>query len=90
VFWLHWEEGMRSGDWCSQIALRRVAQECYMDVSTVTRAYQLLKSLGLIQRQDPGRDPANPFQQATAVTEIRLPPSLQADLSRSPNRLQIY
>jgi len=89
VFWLHWEEGMRSGDWCSQIALRRVAQQCCVDTSTVTRAYQLLKLLGLIQRQDPGRDPANPFQQATAITEVRLPRTLLADLSRSPNRLQI-
>lgn len=89
VFWLHWEEGMRSKDWCSQIALRRVALECCVDTSTVTRAYQLLKSLGLVRRQDPGRDPANPFQQATAVTEVRLPPSLLLELSSSPNRLQI-
>lgn len=86
VFWLHWEEGMRSGDWCSQIPLRRVARECCVDPSTVTRAYQLLKSLGLMRREDPGRDPGNPFQQATAVTEVRIPRELLVELGRSPNR----
>jgi hypothetical protein len=89
VFWLHWEEGMRSGDWCSQLPLRLVATQCCIDTSTVTRAYQLLKSLNLIRRQDPGRDPANPFQQATAITEVRLPKALVARLSLSPNRLSI-
>lgn len=88
VFWLHWEEGMRSGDWCSQIPLRRVARECCVDPSTVTRAYQLLKSLGLIRREDPGRDPGNPFQQATAVTEVRIPRELLVELGRSPNRIR--
>jgi hypothetical protein len=86
VFWLHWEEGHRAGDWCSQIPLKRVASLCCVDPSTVTRAYQLLKSLGLIQREDPGRDPANPFQQATAVTEVRVPRDLLQEMSRSPNR----
>lgn len=86
VFWLHWEEGMKAGDWCSQIPLKRVAAECCIDPSTVTRAYQLLKSLGLIRRQDPGRDPGNPFQQATAVTEVRVPRELLVELGRSPNR----
>lgn len=86
VFWLHWEEGMRSGDWCSQIALKRVARECCVDPSTVTRAYQVLKKLGLIRREDPGRDPANPFQQATAVTEVRLPRDLLTELHRAPSR----
>ena len=86
VFWLHWEEGMRSGDWCSQIPLRRVARECCVDPSTVTRAYQLLKGLGLIRREDPGRDPGNPFQQAAAVTEVRIPRELLVELGRSPNR----
>jgi hypothetical protein len=86
VFWLHWEEGHRSGTWCSEIPLRRVAAECCLDVSTVTRAYQQLASLGLIRRQDPGRDPANPFQQATAITEVRVPRELLVEIDRHPNR----
>ena len=86
VFWLHWEEGMKSRDWCSQLSLRQVATLCCVDPSTVTRAYQVLKTLGLIRREDPGRDPANPFQQATAVTEVRVPRELLVELSRSPNR----
>ena len=61
VFWLHWTEGRRNGDWCSEIPLKRVARECCIDPSTVTRAYQVLKALGLIRRADPGRDPSNPF-----------------------------
>jgi len=89
VFWLHWEEGMRNRDWCSQVPLKRVASLCCVDPSTVTRAYQLLKALDLIRRQDPGRDPENPFQQATAVTEVRIPRELLTELSRSPNRPQI-
>jgi hypothetical protein len=89
VFWLHWEEGMRAKDWCSQIPLRGVAQQCCIDSSTVTRAYQTLKSLGLIRREDPGRDPVNPFQQATAITEVLIPRALLAELHRSPNRRQI-
>lgn len=86
VFWVHWEEGMRSGDWCSQLSLKRVASLCCIDPSTVTRAYQLLRELGLIRREDPGRDPANPFQQATALTEVRLPRELLTELSRAPDR----
>jgi hypothetical protein len=86
VYWLHWQEGSRHPDWCSEIPLRRVAQQCCLDVSTVTRAYQLLNRLGLIRRQDPGRDPANPFQQATAVTEVRVPRELLVELDRHPNR----
>jgi hypothetical protein len=86
VFWLHWEEGMKSGDWCSEVPIRRVASLCCIDPSTVTRAYQLLKTLGLIRRQDPVRDAANPFQQATAVTEVRVPRELLVELSKSPNR----
>lgn len=89
VFWLHWEEGMRNRDWCSQVPLKRVASLCCVDPSTVTRAYQLLKARDLIRRQDPGRDPENPFQQATAVTEVRIPRELLTELSRSPNRPQI-
>jgi hypothetical protein len=86
VFWLHWEEGMRSGDWSSEIPIKRVARECAIDPSTVTRAYQLLKSLGLVKREDPGRNPENPFCQATAITEVRLPRDLVIELSNSPNR----
>jgi hypothetical protein len=86
VFWLHWQEGMKRGDWCSEVPIRRVAADCRLDVSTVTRAYQLLAKLGCLQRTDPGRDPANPFQQATALTEVRLPRALLAELDRHPNR----
>jgi hypothetical protein len=86
VFWLHWEAGMQNGDWCSEIPLKRVALECCINPSTVTRAYQILKCLDLIKREDPGRDPNNPFQQATAITEVRLPRELVSELSRSPNR----
>ena len=86
VFWVHWEEGMRAGDWCSQLSLKRVASLCCVDPSTVTRAYQVLRQHGLIRREDPGRDPANPFQQATAVTEVRVPRELLVELSRAPNR----
>ena len=88
VFWVHWEEGMKAGDWCSQIPLKLVASLCCVDPSTVTRAYQVLKKLDLIRREDPGRDPGNPFQQATAITEVRIPRELLTELSRSPNRPQ--
>jgi len=88
VFWLHWAEGRRNGDWCSEIPLKRVALECCVDTSTVSRSYQTLKSLGLIRREDPGRDPGNPFCQATAITEVRLPRQFLTELSRSPNRAQ--
>jgi hypothetical protein len=86
VFWLHWEEGMRRGDWCSELALKLVARECCVDSSTVTRAYQLLKKLDLIRREDPGRDPSMPFQQAIAITEVRIPRDLICSLAQSPNR----
>lgn len=86
VFWLHWQEGVQRGDWCSEIPLRRVARECHLDVSTVTRAYQLLGKMGCIRRTDPGRDPTNPFQQATALTEVRLPRELLSELDKYPNR----
>jgi len=88
VFWVHWEEGMKAGDWCSQIPLKRVASLCCVDPSTVTRAYQVLRKLDLIRREDPGRDPGNPFQQATAITEVRIPRELLTELSRAPNRPQ--
>jgi hypothetical protein len=86
VFWLHWEEGMRNRDWCSEVPLKRVAALCCIDTSTVTRAYQVLKTLGLIRRESAGRDPENPFQQATAVTEVRIPRDLLTELARAPNR----
>jgi hypothetical protein len=86
VFWLHWEEGMRRGDWCSELALKFVARECCVDLSTVTRAYQVLKKLDLIRREDPGRDPRMPFQQAIAFTEVRIPRELLCSLNQAPNR----
>ena len=86
VFWLHWQEGLQRGDWCSEVPLKRVARECCLDLSTVTRAYQLLAKLGCVRRTDPGRDPANPFNQATAVTEVRVPRELLIELDRHPNR----
>ncbi len=86
VFWLHWQEGMQRGDWCSEVPLRRVARECCVDLSTVTKAYQLLARLGCLRRTDPGRDPANPFQQAVAVTEVRIPRDLLVELDRHPDR----
>jgi len=86
VFWLHWQEGHQRGDWCSEIPLKRVARECCLDPSTVTRSYQLLSKLGCLRRTDPGRDPTNPFNQATAVTEVRVPRELLVELDRHPNR----
>lgn len=86
VFWFHWDLGAHNGTWCSQVPLRVVASECCLDPATVTRAYQLLKRLDLIRREDPGRDPRNPFQQATAVTEVRVPRALVTTLGRAPNR----
>jgi hypothetical protein len=77
---------MQRGDWCSEIAIRYVARECHLDASTVTRAYQLLAKLGCLRRTDPGRDPSNPFQQATAITEIRIPTELLKQLDRHPSR----
>jgi hypothetical protein len=88
VFWLHWEEGMRRGDWCSELALKLVAKECCIDSSTVTRAYQVLKKLDLIRREDPGRDPSMPFQQAIAITEVRIPRELICSLGQAPNRVR--
>jgi len=86
VFWLHWQEGMRRGDWCSELPLKRVASHCHLDVSTVTRAYQLLARLGCLRRTDPGRDARNPFQQAIAITEVRVPRELLVEFERHPSR----
>jgi hypothetical protein len=86
VFWFHWTEGARNGDWYSQFALHFIARQCEVDSSTVTRAYQILKRLGLIRRTDPGRNAANPFEQATFITEVLVPPGLLAELPAYPNR----
>jgi len=86
VYWYHWDLGAQNGTWCSQVPLRVVARDCCLDPATVTRAYQLLKRLALVRREDPGRDPRNPFNQATSVTEVRVPRELVVGLSREPNR----
>ena len=86
VFWYHWDLGNRNGTWCSQVPIRIVGRDCCLDPATVTRAYQVLKRLELVRRADPGRDPNNPFQQGTAVTEVRVPRSLLVGLEREPNR----
>jgi hypothetical protein len=86
VFWYHWDLGAQNGTWCSQVPLRIVARDCCLDPATVTRGYQVLKRLGLLRREDPGRDPRNPFQQATAVTEVRVPKDVIIALPREPNR----
>jgi hypothetical protein len=86
VFWLHWQEGMRNRDWCSSIPLKRVATLCSLDISSVTRAYQLLAKLGLIRRQDPGRDASRPFERAVCITEVRVPRELLHELGRFPDR----
>lgn len=86
VFWFHWREGMRSGDWCSAVPIKVVAARCRLNVSTVTRAYQVLDEHKLISRDSSGHDPNNAFQRATAVTEVRLPRELVTQLSRMPKR----
>jgi hypothetical protein len=86
VFWFHWDAGHRNGSWCSQIPIRAVAEACCMDPATVTRAYQLLQKLGLLRRESSGRDPTCPFQQPVALTEVRIPRTLLAELAREPNR----
>jgi hypothetical protein len=86
VFWYHWDIGHQNGSWVSQVPLRIVAKECGVDVATVTRAYQWLKARGLVRRVDAGRDDANPFRQATALTEVFLPRELVKRLVAEPNR----
>ena len=86
VFWYHWDIGHQNGSWVSQVPLRIVAKECGIDVGTVTRAYQWLKARGLVRRQDVGRDDANPFRQATALTEVFVPRDLVKRLAAEPNR----
>ena len=86
VFWYHWDVGARNGTWCSQVPIRIVGRDCCLDPATVTRAYQLLRRLDLLRRESPGRDPVNPFQQATALTEVRIPRELLTTLNREPSR----
>ncbi len=86
VFWYHWDVGHQNGTWVSQVPIRLVAEACSLDVATVTRAYQWLKGRGLIRRIDGGRDDANPFRQATALTEVFVPRELVQRLAAEPNR----
>lgn len=86
VFWLHWDLGLRSGAFVSELSLREVARRCHCTESSVTRAYQVLKARGLLRRQDPGRDPRRPFQQAIALTEVLLPAAALGRLLGAPNR----
>lgn len=86
VYWYHWDIGHQNGTWVSQVPIRVVAQECALDVATITRAYQWLKGRGLLRRVDAGRDDANPFRQATSLTEVYVPRDLVQRLSASPNR----
>ena len=86
VFLVHWRAGMIHGGYCSEIPLETVAARCGISTSAVTRAYQLLVRHGLIRRADPGRDTTKPFQQAVALTEVRLPGGMVRDLDRYPNR----
>jgi hypothetical protein len=86
VFWYHWDEGQKNGTWCSQIPIRVVARETCLDAATVSRAYQVLRTAGVLKRQDPGRDERNPFQQATALTEVFVPRELLNRLAAEPNR----
>jgi hypothetical protein len=86
VFWFHWELGQKNQTWCSQVPIKTVARECCVDPSTVTRAYQVLKALKLIRRQDPPRDPNDPFRQLVALTEVLVPRDLVQNLGREPNR----
>ena len=88
VFWYHWDIGHQNGAWVSQVPIRLVAKECGLDTGTVTRAYQWLTARGLIRRVDPGRDDANPFRQATALTEVFVPRELVQRLAAEPNRRQ--
>ena len=86
VFWYHWDIGHQNGCWVSRVPIRIVAKECGLDVATVTRAYQWLKGRGLLRRVDGGRDDANPFRQATALTEVFVPRELVKRLAAEPNR----
>ena len=86
VFWYHWDIGHQNGSWVSQVPIRIVAKECGIDSGTVTRAYQWLQARGLVRRLDGGRDEANPFRQATSLTEVFVPRELVRRLAAEPNR----
>lgn len=86
VFWTHWHFGVLRGDFTSELSIREVARRCHCDSSSVTRAYQVLKALGLLRRQDPGRDPSRPFEQAIAVTEVLLPKAALQTLLQGRDR----
>lgn len=86
VYWYHWKLGVRDESFCSQVTIREVARELCLDPGTVTRAYQLLVRLGLLLREEPARDPRDPYRQPVAVTEVRVPRDLVCELDRHPNR----
>lgn len=86
VFWLHWDEGARNRNWISEIAISEVARRVRCDESSVTRAYQRLQRLGLLRRQNPGRDPSHPFRMATSLTEVLLPRQALGGLFNAPSR----
>jgi hypothetical protein len=86
VFWLHWDVGCRRGDFTSELSRRYVAEYVRADESSVKRAYDRLKRVGLIRRIDPGPDPENPFQRATMVTEVLLPKEALAPLLGAARR----
>ena len=50
VFWLHWREGMRSGDWSSQIPIKRVAQRARAEERSVGSACQLPRTYRRMRR----------------------------------------
>jgi hypothetical protein len=86
VYWVHWQLGRRSGDWCSTVTLAWVAAECGVSTSTVSRAYQTLRERGLIRREEGRRHPADPHRQLPSVTEVRLPREVLVEMGRAPNR----
>lgn len=86
VYWVHWQLGRRSGDWCSEVTIAWVASECGVSLSTVTRAYQTLRERGLIRREEGGRHPADPHRQLPSITEVRLPREVLVEMGRAPNR----
>jgi hypothetical protein len=88
AFWLHWDIGKRNGNFLSEITLSEVATRLGCDESSVTRAYQRLRQEGLLRRQSPGRDPADPHREPTAITEVTLPSELLKQILSAPDRRQ--
>jgi len=86
VFLVYWRAGLINGTYCSEIPIETVAHKCYIDTSTVSRAYKLLEKKGLLRRESPGRDASKPFQEAVKVTEVLLPPPVYKALGTYPNR----